>query len=246
MDGGGALRPLFQANSYTTIKQQWNDPVIIQNYISKTHIQEGENKIIDVLKTTDVNLENMLDIGVGGGRTTMHFGHLFKKYTGVDIADKYHETLRERYPDYCFITKNILDCDFSEKFDFVFFSHNGIDYLQNITDYVQCIDKLFSLSRKYIAFSSHNFFYNGHGKQNIKYVSESSDHKIVEETGIAGSNQLINTIYTNPHFICNTLKKYPYKSLHIFNRDGKKIELTENNEELAKDQNLWLYYFIEI
>ena len=52
----------------------------------------------------------MLDIGVGGGRTTLHFDKLFKEYIGVDYVESMIKASWERLHD---IKENILfkGCD---------------------------------------------------------------------------------------------------------------------------------------
>ena len=39
----------------------------------------------------------MLDIGVGGGRTTYYFKDLVKKYKGIDIAPKFIESCKNKF-----------------------------------------------------------------------------------------------------------------------------------------------------
>ena len=175
----------------------------------------------------------MLDIGVGGGRTTYYFANLFKKYIGVDIADNYFEILSKKFPNYKFIMKDILICEFSEKFDFVLFSHNGIDYSKNINDFVKCIGKMNNLSNKYFAFSSHNILYK---KLDLNYKEFTEN--------VCNSGENINTIYTNPNFIYNILKSYNFKIIKIYNRKGDEIDINKKYN-WNFPENCWLYYFIE-
>ena len=50
---------------------KWNNQKIIKWYCSRKHIQNGEKKILELVDFSNVN--NMLDIGVGGGRTSIYF-----------------------------------------------------------------------------------------------------------------------------------------------------------------------------
>jgi SAM-dependent methyltransferase len=78
-----------------------------------------------------------LDIGVGGGRTTIHFGKLCKRYVATDISSKMIEACRQRFakwPD----NLAFLQCDARDlrqfrdaEFDVVLFSFNGIDYIDD-------------------------------------------------------------------------------------------------------------------
>lgn len=90
--------------------------------------------ILNELKD-NTNLSNirMLDIGIGGGRTTELFYPLVKLYVGIDYAAKMLEVCRTKF-------KEARNCYFFEAsvcqmnmfkddtFDFVLFSFNGLDY----------------------------------------------------------------------------------------------------------------------
>ena len=63
---------------------KWNNQKIIKWYISRKHIQNGEKKILELVDF--LNIKTMLDIGVGGGRTSMYFLNLVESYLGIDIV----------------------------------------------------------------------------------------------------------------------------------------------------------------
>lgn len=222
--------------NYLESKKKWNNQKIIKNYCKKLHIQDGEKKILSIIKnnfnTDNIKSNSMLDIGVGGGRTTYHFNKLFKNYLGIDIADDYYKHLYEKYPNCNFEIQNILTFNTEKKYNFILFSHNGIDYMINIKDYLDVIKKLYDFCENggYIAFSSHNALF-----KNIK-----KDYEIISENVCNVNN--IFTFYTNPYFIYNHLKKFNFTEIKIIDRNGNEIFLDDFNNNWNDNQYIWLYY----
>jgi len=73
---------------------------------------------------------DMLDMGVGGGRTSKYFAPLVKSYTGADYAPSMIAACRKKYGD----KYNFIECDARDmkeiadnSFGFILFSYNGID-----------------------------------------------------------------------------------------------------------------------
>src|SRR2546430_7085903 len=75
----------------------------------------------------------MLDIGVGRGRTTAHFGSLVKEYTGIDYSPRMIEACRQQFRyakvPFRFEVGDARDLHvFGDGvFDFILFSFNGLD-----------------------------------------------------------------------------------------------------------------------
>lgn len=74
----------------------------------------------------------MLDIGIGTGRTTFTFAALAGEYVGIDYAAQMLERSREVLPEHENVTYDQCDARdlsrfYDKHFDFVLFSHNGID-----------------------------------------------------------------------------------------------------------------------
>jgi SAM-dependent methyltransferase len=74
---------------------------------------------------------DILDLGVGGGRTTGPLMSLARRYVGVDNAPEMIQTCRARFPGAEFDVDDAarLDRFDDDSFDAVVFSFNGIDYL---------------------------------------------------------------------------------------------------------------------
>lgn len=105
----------------------------------------------------------MLDIGVGGGRTTHHFAPLVRDYTGIDYSAEMVAACQQRFsPSPYSMTLEVGDArnmkQFADNtFDFVLFSFNGIDYVSH-GDRLQILREIHRVGKPggYFFFSSHN------------------------------------------------------------------------------------------
>jgi SAM-dependent methyltransferase len=79
----------------------------------------------------------MLDLGVGGGRTTVHFANRVREYVGADYSERMIMECRNRFagcpPHISFLVCDARSMDpfAARSFDFILFSHNGIDYVSH-------------------------------------------------------------------------------------------------------------------
>ena len=60
---------------------------IVKNYLTQTYLHKPERTILNLFKNRLKNMR-MLDVGIGGGRTTHHFARLVKEYVGIDYSEK--------------------------------------------------------------------------------------------------------------------------------------------------------------
>jgi ubiquinone/menaquinone biosynthesis C-methylase UbiE len=111
---------------------------------------------------------DILDIGIGGGRTSQALEPLAKSYVGVDYSAEMVEAAKARFP-----AMDLRKCDardlseFADKsFDFVFFSFNGIDAV-NHADRMQILAEVRRVLRPggVFLFNSHNRNWVGNDKQ---------------------------------------------------------------------------------
>ena len=78
----------------------------------------------------------VLDLGVGGGRTTAHLLSRCRSYRAIDYAPAMIEACRRRFPDcapdvfMCGDARD-LSCANGANFDFVLFSYNGLDMVSH-------------------------------------------------------------------------------------------------------------------
>jgi ubiquinone/menaquinone biosynthesis C-methylase UbiE len=69
---------------------------IIDEYAASTELQPSKKAILDRLRDR-LRQMKMLDIGVGGGRTTMHFAQAAEEYWAIDYSEEMIAACRERF-----------------------------------------------------------------------------------------------------------------------------------------------------
>jgi SAM-dependent methyltransferase len=84
---------------------------------------------------------DILDLGVGGGRTTPYLSELANEYVGLDYAEGMVEVCRKRFPDLTFHHADASDLSLfgDRSFDAVVFSLGGIDYLTPPAKRARCL-----------------------------------------------------------------------------------------------------------
>jgi ubiquinone/menaquinone biosynthesis C-methylase UbiE len=101
----------------------------------------------------------ILDIGVGGGRTTRYLLPLSSDYTGVDYVPEFVERIKGKYESGNFLVADARDLKkfAGETFDFVLFSYNGIDAVSH-EDRIKILKEIHRVLKTggTFMFSSHN------------------------------------------------------------------------------------------
>ena len=72
---------------------------IADEYARESHLQPAEEAILGRL-LPQLPAAAMLDLGVGGGRTTLHFAKWVRSYVGVDLSDTMIERCERRFAAY--------------------------------------------------------------------------------------------------------------------------------------------------
>lgn len=133
-------------------------PTIARQYAADGQLTPAEAAILDRYRE-DCAGGIVLDLGVGGGRTTRSLAPLAASYIGLDYSRRMIEACRARFPQWRFQVADARDlsCFASDTFDFVLFSYNGLDYV----DHAGRMRVLHEISRVLkpggvLAFSSHN------------------------------------------------------------------------------------------
>jgi SAM-dependent methyltransferase len=103
---------------------------------------------------------DVLDLGVGTGRTTPALRGLGGTYVGLDVADEMVRVAREAHPGTDLRTADASDLsEFPDgSFDAVVFSYNGIDYIHPEPGRQRCLSECRRVLRPggVFIFSSHN------------------------------------------------------------------------------------------
>lgn len=142
----------------------WNSAESIKRY------SDMEYKLYDVeaflLHEAVFHLEKdprdikILDLGCGGGRTTVVLHNLGFDITGLDIAENLIERLHSSYPDIKAVVGDAAQLPFDNStFDIVLFSHNSLDCLYPKSQRAKALEEISRVLKPqgFFIFSSHVF-----------------------------------------------------------------------------------------
>lgn len=147
-----------QSSSDLVNKFSYANPDVIEFYQDAERLLKAEKVLFEKLAPKIEN-KKILDIGIGGGRTTKYLLQITDDYTGVDYIAKFAEKTGKKYPK-----AKILWCDarnmkdFADQtFDFVLFSYNGIDSISH-EDRILALKEIYRVLKKdgIFMFSTHN------------------------------------------------------------------------------------------
>lgn len=135
---------------------------IVHYYTQLRLLQPAEQTILELFRGQWSRM-TLLDLGVGGGRTTLHFAKLVLDYVGIDYSTEMIAACQERFTssfeNSCFEVGDARDLSrFDDRsFDFILFSFNGIDYMTH-GDRLQVLQEVSRVGKAggYFCFSSHN------------------------------------------------------------------------------------------
>ena len=135
---------------------------IVQHYSQLCQLQPAEQSILNLLRDEWSSMR-MLDIGVGGGRTTQHFSKVVQEYVGIDYAKEMISACQKRFSSssqsrvFEVVDARDLSQFQDNSFDFILFSFNGIDSLSH-SDRLQVFQEVSRVGKPggYFFFSSHN------------------------------------------------------------------------------------------
>jgi ubiquinone/menaquinone biosynthesis C-methylase UbiE len=150
----------YKSTEDTNIKTYESDQVVTYYKNQIPVLQPAEQQLLEVLSPSMKHYA-MLDIGVGGGRTTEFFAPLVNRYVGVDYSEAMVKVCRARFPtsQFQFETDDVrsLKSFKDREFDFVLFSFNGLDSISptDRTLAIQQIKRVLKPGGIFI-FSSHN------------------------------------------------------------------------------------------
>ncbi len=102
----------------------------------------------------------LLDLGVGGGRTTPYLASIASDYVGVDYSEEMVCACRAKYPNLKFELADAADLSLfaDNSFDGIIFSYNGIDNLAPDNNRQTCLRECHRILKPggVLIFSSHN------------------------------------------------------------------------------------------
>ncbi len=135
----------------------FSKPEVVEYYTAATGLQKCEAYAFDkyILRG-----DAILDIGVGGGRTTPHLSDKAGRYVGADYSRAMVEACRKQFPTLEFHCEDATDLrKFADAiFAVVVFSFNGIDYIRSDEQRLLCLREVCRILKPggFFIFSSHN------------------------------------------------------------------------------------------
>jgi SAM-dependent methyltransferase len=103
---------------------------------------------------------DILDLGVGGGRTTPVLSTLARRYVGADYSTAMVAACRQHWPglDFVHCDATTMSCFEDRTFDAVVFPFNGIDVIRSDEGRAKCLAEIARVlkSEGLFIFSSHN------------------------------------------------------------------------------------------
>ena len=135
----------------------YNDAAVVSHYETASGLMPPEQHL--VAKYLKPGLE-LLDIGVGGGRTTAHFAPPAKRYVGVDYSAAMVALCQRRFPGFRFVEADAtaLDAFKDGEFDVALFSFNGIDCIPTDEGRIAALKEMSRVTKAdgLVIMSSHN------------------------------------------------------------------------------------------
>jgi ubiquinone/menaquinone biosynthesis C-methylase UbiE len=249
-------------------------PHIVNYYAQLNQLQPAEQAVFNLLEQQGLKLK-MLDIGVGGGRTTQHFSKITSEYIGTDYSAEMISACKKRFSTSPHkIHFEVCDArDMSQfadnSFNFILFSFNGIDYVSHL-DRLKIFQEISRVGKpgSYFLFSSHNL-------QGIESEFEIKNHislnplKTYVNLVMFALLRFFNRPYTSTqlgasdfaiirdeshNFQLRTYYIRPKQQIHQLDEWfshlkiyswRKEMEIT-NIEELKTNCDKWLYYLCKI
>jgi ubiquinone/menaquinone biosynthesis C-methylase UbiE len=149
-------------NMHLENKRVYEDQNIVREYASQSHITPAEKTVLDLLRNELPGMV-MLDIAVGGGRTTVHFSDMVKKYVGVDYSAEMIKACEKRFHGHAdnmtFAVADMRSLEMfdDDSFDFILISNNAISTLVH-DDRLTALQEIHRIGRQggYLYFSAHN------------------------------------------------------------------------------------------
>jgi len=145
-----------RASSETNLKA-YDKPEVVAHYALLDSLTPCECLLFETYIRPG---NHVLDLGVGGGRTTPYLARRASRYVGVDYAPAMIEICQAKFPGVEFKVADASDLsDFPDSsFDAVVFAFNGIDYVLPDQARRRCFEHICRLLRPggVLIFSSHN------------------------------------------------------------------------------------------
>jgi SAM-dependent methyltransferase len=135
----------------------YNAPDVVTHYAGLDYLTPAEQLLFEThIKPGTF----VLDLGVGGGRTTPYLSKIASTYVGMDYSEEMIRACRTKFPKLQFKVQDAADLSMfaDESFDSIVFSFNGIDYLVPSEKRQRCLHECYRVLKRggTFIFSCHN------------------------------------------------------------------------------------------
>src|ERR1700683_320873 len=135
----------------------YNSPELTAHYSSLDYLTPCERLLFEEYLRPGMTI---LDLGVGGGRTTPHLSSLAGRYVGADYAPEMINICQKKFPNLEFENVNAADLSIfaTSSFDAVVMAFNGIDSIVSDESRYQAFREIRRVLKPkgVLVFSSHN------------------------------------------------------------------------------------------
>lgn len=241
----------------------------VKKYAKQSELFPAERELIKRLKT-QLPFMHMLDIGIGGGRTTASFSPMVKEYVGIDYSVAMVDACIERFsplpPHVSLACADVRDLSRFQpaQFDLILFSYNGLDCIQH-QERLAALKAIRGILKPggIFCFSTHNLSSFGlnifdptlsFAYQARRYLIwillrilngnltalRKKNYAIVRDDG---DKFQLKHYYVTPAEQVKQLLNAGFMSPQIFKRTGEEIFSIKNQEMQAES---WLYFLTKI
>ena len=135
----------------------YNQPAVAAHYGTLNYLSACESFLFEKYIPRGAEI---LDLGVGGGRTTPYLSSIASRYLGVDYSEEMIRTCRRKFPDLEFRVGDVADLSSlaDSSFGAVVIAFNGLDYVIPEERRRQSLRECFRILKNngVLIFSSHN------------------------------------------------------------------------------------------
>ena len=143
-------------NAQTNLKT-YGAPEVAAHYAALNYLTACERMLFQAYVPAGCDI---LDLGVGGGRTTPYLANRASRYVGVDYAGAMVKACRAKFPHLEFVVADAANLTAfpNASFDVVVFAFNGIDYVLPDEARRRCFEHVHRILKHggVFIFSSHN------------------------------------------------------------------------------------------
>jgi len=223
----------------------WRARDIVDEYARASDLQAPERAILGLLEDR-LRRMRMLDLGVGGGRTTLHFAPRVSEYVGMDYSEEMIAACKKRFSvnekkaaplSFVVGDARAIDGFPASYFDFILFSFNGIDSISP-----RARARVFKEVLR-VGSNGGLFFFSTHNLQTLHTFGDKfkSFSYVVINDGV--HEERLHTYYIRPAFQVMRLRRYFADVIVYSLATGGPLP---RNAPLDQIEDPWLYYLCAI